>query len=1802
MKKKQLHKSNWLVTMLLLVMAILMPYGGAWAQAKPSSGDGSVGNPYKISSAAELAWFRNQVNSGNNSISAELTENIDLAEFCHAKDGTKYTEELSWTPIGNSNYQYLGTFDGKGKTISNLYINATSDNTGFFYYANYGSIKNIIFDNAKVKNTALRSGILVGDAGSCAIENIKTLANCSVDGNMSTGGIAGYASGDISNCENRAAVKGTRSLGGVVGSYVGAGSITSCANYGTVTGSESIVGGMVGSFDFGTIQNSANYGDITGADMVGNLIGTARKCNLNNVLGTGYVTATSDTDCAGLLVGEISKGYSITASGILAYNSSAKLTINGTEQTDDAVKAIGYGSMTSVEKIMAFSAEQLKSGLVAFLLHENASESAKWGQKLNTDNYPLLGSTNKVYSDSPVKMKCSGELEDTGTFTNTKPAQEGTFSINHGDSPIHHKSEAATCTVDGKMEYWECNLCHKPFSDELMTQEVSNLVVSATGHEYDENDKCTKCQQEIPFLTNGDNNITIGKVFGEKKEISGYNLYKYTAPEDGTLAVTANSNGKDTYGTLWESRTAASYLTCSDGGNGSDFKITNDVTKGSTYYIGARQYYGDAIEGEVKLNVKLTVWKLPAGMTGKGTDAEPFVLKTAEHLAWFRDYVNDDHLSACAKIADNVEVIDLKDFCHAADASQNLNKLSWEPIGNSNKQYRGTFDGNNKTITNLYINESQDNMGFFGSTDQSTIKNLTFVNANVVNTSFSTGILVGNAGYGSTLQNIKISNTCQIKGGNCTGGIAGNLDGNAYNCVNCATVQGIGIVGGLFGNYVRTDNSITACANYGNVTASDGTAGGLVGSFQSGTIQDCANYGDVKGAIQVAGMAGDVEEGKIQNVFNYGNVSATMSTQDIGMAFGNSYKGATTEGMVAYYSGAKLIANGQEQTAKAFGTGDLSEDNATGFTEAQLKSGVVAYLLQQNASSKAKWGQNLANDGDIYPVIGSEHQVYATEDLLVNCKTYEVVRGSFTNNPTSSAIKYQHGTTNHHVATDATCTEAATKEYWQCQDCQRTYSDSQLTVELTDVTNADQPAIGHHSNEDGYCDRCQHYVAVKPSKENGVYLIAKPCHLAWFRDYVNGTIVDEGEATGTTHSSASAMLTADIDLKNYCHAAEDGKELLSWIPIGNNDNRWKGNMDGQGHTISHLYIKTAQDLVGLFGYTDGATIQDLIFDNAKVENVSTTGMNTLYTGILAGRAYGDSPLHIKGIKTTNNCTVIGQEGTGGIVGGVKINLENCENRSSVKGTRFVGGIAGSSTERNIRRSTNYGTVENDDAEIGGIIGYADDTSIEDCANYGKITSTGWYAGGIAGHTLFNGSIQNVFSYGDVTNTNTNTNDNPGIIIGYVDGTLTAKGIVAYNKEALLNNSSENIKIVGEGSLTFEDGKVEADVVKAFTKQQIKSGEVAWLLNGSTSVPTEGSTLAWYQKLGENAYPVLTAAEGNTVYNGSFRYCDGTASSYSNSSSENELVHVASATLTSPKFDADKHIYHMGCSNENCPEHKYAADADGTLKATQADGKFYVEKLALTDASTAINTQAQFTIKDLQYSRQLNEGQKGYVTLCLPFDINVADVTGVEKCYPVGDMMIHMPTNDASVLKFVLMLDEQSVIKAGTPMIVKLAAENAAQKLVATAQNVEYNASFFAAPTAKTLTLRDWDGKSGMMPICHDLASATIGGVYTATTLEPGSYSLREDGTFGIYENVLSPYRVYLNIQTSQSAPSRAMMFSIGMPDDSSTTGIRIINMADGMQTGSSVKSSAIYTLEGQRVKGTPRKGIYIKNGKKFIVK
>ena len=1287
MKKKQLHKSNRLVTMLLLVMSILMPYEGAWAQTptKPAKGNGSVDKPYEISSAAELAWFRDYVNNESQYVSATLTEDIDLSEFCHAADAATNTEELSWDPIGNG-WMYCGTFDGNGKTIRNLYINSTIMYKGFFGYANSGSIKNITFDNAKVKNTHYNgTGILTGVFEKCTIENIKILANCSVEGTYNTGGIAGTGTGNISNCENRAMVNGTNNVGGIVGSSSD-NTISSCANYGAVTGTESNVGGMVGFFISGTIQNCANYGDISGADCVGNQIGYAATVNLNNVLGIGNVTAT--TSQSGLLAGVIWDSSS-TAAGILAYNSSAKLTINGIEQTGDAVKAIGISSLSSTGRIKAFTAEQLKSGLVAFLLQGNASESAKWGQKLNTDDYPLLNSADKVYLDSPITMKCSGELEGTGTFTNTKPAQEGTFTMQHGNSIIHHESVDVTCTVDGTIEYWECDVCNETYLDEKLTQPVGNIIKeAATGHNYDENDKCTKCQKEIQFVKLGNNNITIEKVFGTRKKISGYNLYKFTAPEEGTLLVTADSHGEDTYGALWDSRTAK-YLIKKGDGNGDDFKITYEVKKGTTYYIGAREYDGDAIEGKVTLYVNLISNQLPTGVTGKGTEAEPFILKTAEHLEWFRDYVNVGKSSACAKIADDVEEIDMSTVCHKADAEKQVAELNWTPIGS--KQYQGTFDGNGKTIRNLFISSTSNEIGFFGHAADCRIKNITFDNAKVKgNDNCSTGILAGCAGS-CVIENIKTTGNCSVEGKYETGGIAGRANGNISNCENHAIVKGLHSVGGIVGICFDSENSITSCANYGEITGTEDFVGGIIGYFGEGSLQNSANNGNISG----------------------------------------------------------------------------------------------------------------------------------------------------------------------------------------------------------------------------------------------------------------------------------------------------------------------------------------------------------------------------------------------------------------------------------------------------------------DARVGNLIGYANICNINNVLGIGNITA----------------------NYADCN----------GLIVGYIaDASSSASGILAYNSSAKMTIdgtelTGDAVVAIGSGSLTYPEGKNEADVIKAFTPEQLKSGEVAYLLNGSKS---EGE-LAWYQKLGTDAYPVLTAAEGNTVYHGSFRYCDNTTASYSNSSSENELVHVASATLASPEHDADEHIYNMGCRNEKCAAHKYVADKAGNIVVTKdANNKFVAtEDLTLVDGEDFKDYEA-FTSKTISYSRNIPEGT-AWGTLCLPFAIDLSQeaecdfyrLTGIDndnKCITLESY------------------EEGAVIPAGTPVLFKMNEGETSLSLFAS------NTEIITAPTVGTASDVNLVG-----------SFTKIGG-NDNQGLDKNDYIIGKDKFWRVSDLNdgngvgIKPMRAY--IHPTNVSQARAAMLSIGKGDG--TTAI------DDLNAISNDADAEYYDMNGRRTNGLQKGLNIVKRGSK----
>lgn len=299
----------------------------------------------------------------------------------------------------------------------------------------------------------------------------------------------------------------------------------------------------------------------------------------------------------------------------------------------------------------------------------------------------------------------------------------------------------------------------------------------------------------------------------------------------------------------------------------------------------------------------------------------------------------------------------------------------------------------------------------------------------------------------------------------------------------------------------------------------------------------------------------------------------------------------------------------------------------------------------------------------------------------------------------------------------------------------------------------------------------------------------------------------------------------------------------------------------------------------------------------------------------------------------------------------------------------------------------------------------------------------------------------------IGNITANYADCNGLIVGYIaDASSSASGILAYNSSAKMTIdgtelTGDAVVAIGSGSLTYPEGKNEADVVKAFTLEQLKNGEVAYLLNGSKS---EGK-LAWYQKLGTDAYPVLTAAEGNTVYHGSFRYCDNTISSYSNSSSENELIHVASATLTSPEHDADEHIYNMGCRNEGCTLHKYVADKAGNIVVTKdANNKFVAaEDLTLVDGEDFKDYEA-FTSKTISYSRNIPEGA-AWGTLCLPFAIDLSQEAECDFYRLTGI--------DASKECITIESCAEGVIPAGTPVLFKMKEGETVLSLTAVAADI-----------------------------------------------------------------------------------------------------------------------------------------------------
>ena len=213
-----------------------------------------------------------------------------------------------------------------------------------------------------------------------------------------------------------------------------------------------------------------------------------------------------------------------------------------------------------------------------------------------------------------------------------------------------------------------------------------------------------------------------------------------------------------------------------------------------------------------------------------------------------------------------------------------------------------------------------------------------------------------------------------------------------------------------------------------------------------------------------------------------------------------------------------------------------------------------------------------------------------------------------------------------------------------------------------------------------------------------------------FREEVNSENTFEGKYIRLTNN-----ITLDINEE--------------WEPIGNRECAFKGAFDGNKFEINGIYINTSERDQGLFGYIDNGSIKNL------------------------------------GIG--QNCSIVGGNCTGGIVGTAynKTKLISCYNKSRIQGNAISGGIAGQLTyDGLISQCYNIESITVLNNYAGGICGSADNNStVEKCYNISTITGNS-YIGGIIGILQAGALLQNCYNTGNIVG-----NTRIAGICGEIDG-------------------------------------------------------------------------------------------------------------------------------------------------------------------------------------------------------------------------------------------------------------------------------------------------------------------------------------------------------------------------------------------------------------------------------------------------
>lgn len=269
-----------------------------------AGGSGTEADPYQIADAAQLALLHEKLvedseNLKDNYTSAYyvLTGDIVINDTAAFDTWENAAPEYSWLPIGFDVAAFDGVFDGKGHTISGLYINTNAgtaeqvgtDNYGLFDTVN-GTVKNVKIDQSFIAVSGNSFGVGVGSIAGLLMDK-ASIDTCSVNAvincyETTCGGIAGKAYGGvdsgivdegtereirystISNCTFEGVINQVQEgaapyIGGIIGECDG--NINTCVNNGTINfAADNVdsVGGIAGRMSEGTISGCKNTGSL----------------------------------------------------------------------------------------------------------------------------------------------------------------------------------------------------------------------------------------------------------------------------------------------------------------------------------------------------------------------------------------------------------------------------------------------------------------------------------------------------------------------------------------------------------------------------------------------------------------------------------------------------------------------------------------------------------------------------------------------------------------------------------------------------------------------------------------------------------------------------------------------------------------------------------------------------------------------------------------------------------------------------------------------------------------------------------------------------------------------------------------------------------------------------------------------------------------------------------------------------------------------------------------------------------------------------------------------------------------------------------------------------------------------------------------------------------------------------------------------------------------------------------------------------------------------------------------------------